>query len=410
MVRRKLTPVTKQLLSLFLFALLLNVGAAAASEVREFKHPGVPSTQSDLSSLRERVNSNACARMGFERLKSSRYADLERPHTPYATVSVVAGKGNKYEAAFRGDAQAAHATALMWVITGDLRYRDKSMAILDDWAATYRDIKVARGNPSQAYLEAAWAAPIWTAAADIIRYYDNGAAGWNPDRMAAFDQFLDRLVSTARGARQRDDNWGTSATLAIMAAAVYREDAAAYAEAVKLYASRLSAISRKSGVLKSDEYLRDPLHPQYTILAWIQAGEIAWNQGDDLYGLQLDGQPQPRLALILEHFATLFLGELPDPAGLKMGKYRDSHKNRQGYDMAFNHYIGRQGMASSMPSFARMVPTWRPGGIDELFVAWDTLSHSEHCFQEQDVTPSLQQTPNGADAGDSQKLSAGPQN
>lgn len=396
-----MVPVTRQLLSVSLFALLLNVVPGAAAEGREFKHPGVLSTQSDLSALRERVNSNACARTGFEQLISSRYADLSRPHTPYSTVFVVAGAGNKYEAAFRGDAHAAHATALMWVISGDSRYRDKSMAILDDWAATYRDIEVTKGSPSQAYLEAAWAAPIWTAAADIIRYYDNGAADWNPDRIAAFDQFLDRLVNTARGARRRDDNWGASATLAIMAAAVYQEDDAAYAEAVNLYRSRLSAISRKSGVLKSDEYLRDPWHPQYTILAWIQTSEIAWNQGDDLYGLQLDGQSEPRLALILDHFAKLFRGELPDPEGIKKGNYRDSDKNRQGYDMAFNHYIGRQRMALTMPSFAKMVPTSRAGGFDELFVAWDKLTHSEHCFQEWSMTTPRQQMPKVADAGDS---------
>jgi len=338
--------------------------------------------------------------MGFEQLISSGYADLSRPHTPYSTVFVAAGAGTKHEVAFRGDAHAAHATALMWVITGDLRYRDKSMAILDDWAATFRNVEVTRGSATQAGLEAAWAAPIWTAAADIIRYYDNGAAGWNPDRIAAFDLFLDQLVSMARGARLHNDNWGASATLAIMAAAVYQEDDAAYAEAIKLYTSRL-ATSSKSGALRTDEYLRDPWHPQYTILAWIQTSEIAWNQGDDLYGIQLDGQSQPRLALCLEHFAKLFRGELPNPVGLKKGNYQNSHKERQGYDMAFNHYIGRQGMALFMPSFAKMVPTWRPGGIDEHFVAWDTLSHSEHCSQQWDMTTPWQQMPNKADAGDS---------
>lgn len=401
LIRQKKAPVTRQLLSLsLLLALFLNVGAGTAAEGREFKHPGVLSTQSDLAALRERVSTNSCARLGFEQLISSGYADLSRPHTPYSTVFVDAGAGTKYEAAFRGDAHAAHATALMWVITGDVRYRDKSMAILDDWTATYRNMEVAKGSIAQVRLEAAWAAPIWTAAADIIRYYDKGAAGWKPDRIAAFDQFLDRLVGTARGERRRGDNWGASSTLAIMAAAVYQEDEAAYAEAIGLHARRLRSSSRESGALGPD-YLRDPWHPQYTILAWIQTSEIAWNQGDDLYALQFDGQSQPRLALSLEHFAKLFLGEQPNPEGLKKGNYQGSHKKRQGYDMAFNHYIGRQNMASSMPAFARMVPAWRPGGIDDHFAAWDTLTHGAFCSQEGDMAP-WQQLQNKTEVGDSQ--------
>ena len=357
-------------------ALLLSVACTLAAEERPFTHPGIMSTQHDLAELGRRVTSSSTGRLGYEQLRQSPYADLSRPHTPYATVYVVAGAGNEYEKAFRGDAQAAHATALMWVITGDVRYRDKAMRILDDWAAIYEKIEVSKGKAAQAQLEAAWVAPIWTAAADIIRYYDNGTAGWKPDRIAAFDGFLNRLVKTARAALTRDNNWSTSAALAVMAAAVYQEDRAAYAEAIALYKQLLNSISEQSGALRTD-YLRDPWHPQYTILTWIHLCEIAWNQGDNLYDLQLDGQPLPRLVYCLEHFAKLFLGKLPNPGKLRKGDYRNSHQGRQGYDMAFNHFIDRRGLAEYMPTFAAMVPAWRPGGIDDHFIAWDTLTHGD---------------------------------
>jgi hypothetical protein len=260
----------------------------------------------------------------------------------------------------------------MWVITGDPKYRDKSIAILNDWAAKYERMDDSR----QTWLECAWAAPVWTAAADIIRYHKKGAAGWKPEQIAAFDLFLNKLVKAARGALGKSNNWGTSANMAVMAAAVYQNDEASYLEALGAHKWYLSGVSKPSGALGSD-YLRDPWHPQYTLIAWTQTCEIAWNQGDDLYGITLDGESLPRLAICLEHFAKLFVGAIPDPVGLRKGKFQGSHKGKQSYDMAYNHYINRKNLAASMPTFAAMVPNWRNGGIDPHFLAWDTLTHGE---------------------------------
>lgn len=362
-------------------AILLFITAAAtpaltAEPPRTFQHPGVLSKQADLAALPKRITTDPVTKAGFEKLKASPFADPARPATPFPVVYVVASGGNKYEAAFRNDGHAAYATALMWVITGEKRYRDKSIAILDAWATTFQSLQVEAGIPTQVRLEAAWAAPIWIAAADIIRYYDRGAAGWTPGQIATFDGFLNKVLKPAREARTNNNNWGTSATVAIVAAGVYQNDSAAYQEGLALYKTHLASISKKSGALGPD-YLRDPWHPQYTVLTWIQTCEIAWNQGDDIYGITLDGQAQPRLALCLEHFSKLFSGELPDPEGLKAGHYKDSNKKRQGYDMAYNHFICRKQMAAALPTFAKMVPAWRPGGMDEHFLGWDTLTHGE---------------------------------
>lgn len=362
--------------SLGLSAFVASAGSGLAAESREFTHPSVLSTQEDLASLKKRVTSNPSAKLGYEQLRNSKYADLSRPHTPYETVYVIASGVNKYERAFRGDAQAARATALMWVITGDTRYRDKSIGILDDWAATFKDMVVEKGGKTQSRLECAWAVPIWTAAADIIRYYNKGATGWSPEQIAQFDKFLSPLVELAEATCLRANNWGTSATLAMIAVAVYQEDVAFYDKAINNYRELFAGVSNKDGSIEFD-YLRDSTHPQYTVLTWIQSCEIAWNQGDDLYGIKLDGQSLPRLAVCLEHFSKLFLGELPNPEGLRKGNYRNAHLRRQGYDMAYNHFIIRRNMAASMPAFAELVPAWRPGGFDDHFLAWDTLTHGE---------------------------------
>lgn len=355
------------MLLLFAFAY-----SPVAAEERGFKHPSIISTQEALDGLKGRITSSAAAKSGYDKLAASKFGDLKRPHTPFAIVKTVASGSCPEEKAFRDDSQAAYATALMWVITGDHKYRDKSMAILNDWAATYEKMP----ESPQAWLESAWAVPIWVGAADIIRYHQKGAAGWKPGQIAAFDLFLGKLIVRARQALIKDNNWGTSATLAIMAVAVYQNDEASYQEALKKHKDQLSYISKENGALGKD-YLRDPWHPQYTLTAWILICEIAWNQGDDLYGITVGKQTLPRLAVCLEHFAKLFTGAIPDPKGLKKGHYQGSHKSKQGYDMAYNHYIHRRNLMASMPTFATMVPAWRPGGIDTHFLGWDTLTHGE---------------------------------
>lgn len=347
----------------------------SGGQKRAFAHPSIMSTQTDLSALKNRVSRNPISKLGYEQLKKSRFANPERPHTPFEVVVVVASGTSAEENAYRDDAQAAHACALMWVITGENRYRDKAIAILNDWAKTFKELKSSRAQKgAQIQLEAAWNAPIWTAAADIIRYYDKGKAGWKPEQIAKFDQFLNIQVGIASKAQNRPGNWGASANLAIMAAAVYQDDHVAFDKAVALHRKLLAQTSKPDGSLSAD-YLRDPWHPQYTIEVWQQICEIAWNQGVDLYGITVENEKQPRLAICLEHFSKLFVGKLPNPKDLQKGNYLNSHKNRQAYELGYNHYIVRKGMTSSMPTFAAMVPEWRPGGIDSHFIAWDTLTH-----------------------------------
>jgi hypothetical protein len=313
--------------------------------------------------------------MGYKQLRRSDFARLSRPHTPVRVVQVAAYETTQDEAAFRGDAQAAYAMALMWVVTDDKRYRDKAIAILDDWAGTFEGLEVIKGGTSQSNLEASWAATVWIAAADIIRFYRMGAANWASERILVFNHFIDNLIAEARGKLEDNSNRGMSATLACLAAAVFQEDEKAYNEAIELHKKRVGMISLMNGALGPD-YLSDPWHAQATIISWIHISEIAWIQGDDIYGSILDDQLEPRLAICLEHFAKLFLGKIPNPEGLLRGDYRGSHMELQGYYVAFNHFIVRKDLRDVMPTFYAMVPGWVPGGFSSHFVAWDTLSHA----------------------------------
>jgi hypothetical protein len=246
---------------------------------------------------------------------------------------------------------------------------------LDDWAGTFEGLEVIKGGTSQSNLEASRAATVWIAAADIIRFYRMGAANWASERILVFNHFIDNLIAEARGKLEDNSNRGMSATLACLSAAVFQEDEKAYNEAIELHKKRVGMISLMNGALGPD-YLSDPWHAQATIISWIHISEIAWIQGDDIYGSILDDQLEPRLAICLEHFAKLFLGKIPNPEGLLRGDYRGSHMELQGYYVAFNHFIVRKDLRDVMPTFYAMVPGWVPGGFSSHFVAWDTLSHA----------------------------------
>ncbi|AYA63001.1 alginate lyase family protein [Alteromonas sp. RKMC-009] len=353
---------------LFLLGVLVFLSSLCTAQT--FTHPSIGASQLQLTNLKEQQCDER--QPAFEQLTTSEYATLTRQHHAYEIVYVEAYTGNKYEAAFRGDAHAARALALMWVATSDTRYLDKAKTILTEWAYTFRDLEVTKGKDDQAYLEAAWALPIWLGAADIIKNYNNGAANWKPANQLQFNKFAKTLGSYASKA-YRENNWGATSVLSEIALAVYLEDNDRFAEAVKLYKRNLADVSTASGSLKAD-YLRDTWHPQYTLISWMQTAEIAWHNGTNLYALSFENK-EPRLLKVLEHFAKMFNGEVPSPKGLKRGRYKNSHLKSAGYQIAYNHYFSRQHLDKRDFSYIKAYNDWYPGRFSEHFMSWDALTH-----------------------------------
>ncbi len=340
---------------------------------KSFTHPGILNSQDNLKRLHKNFAENKISSKALSTLLDNKFADINRPYTPYAVVKVESHVSNNYEKAFRGDAHAARANALLWVMTGKKQYLVNTKRILNGWAETFQTIKVVKGNRAQAYLEAAWTLPVWISAAEIIRYYDNAKGNWSEEHVKQFDEFVLKLHAFSKKAK-KPNNWGASASLSDVAVGVYLNDYAIFNEGVKSFKHYLKTLSTEDGALTSD-YLRDTWHPQYTLTAWIQTAEIAWHQGVDLYGLQFKGEKQSRLKTVLDHFSKLFIGELANPKGLKKGDYENANFNRPGYQIAFNHYNNRLEKQEQTEAFKKMVQTWYPGGFKDLFMSWDGITH-----------------------------------
>lgn len=352
--------------------------------VRRLAHPGVFNSQEDLDRLKYRINQQpgATAVAGWNQMIASSYASLSYQHVPYSNVVVMASGTTPSESQFRQDGHAARAAALRWVITGDTRYRDKARTILDDWANTFVTMSPASGtSTAQIELEAAWAAPIWVSAADIIRYYDDGAAGWSSAAITKFDSMLNYLHTQAVKAATRDNNWGASAALTMIAVGEYQNDRARFDAGVQTWRDRLAgvnAVVSNNGFI--NEVCRDTVHPQYTLQVMMQGAEVAWKNGVDLFGATISGGTSPQFAINLENFGQLFLGLIEPPCSasfLTNYDYLDEQSHSGAYDIACNHYVNRAG-STALPTYTNMVVShWRPGGWDEHFCSWSTFTHGD---------------------------------
>lgn len=351
---------------------------------RPFVHPCILNTQQDLDRIKYRVNyePSSAAVQGWNALRKSSYASLTYRHIPYTNVVVAGGTTTTSETQFRNDGQAAWAAALQWVVTGDTRYRDKALGIVNDWADTFQMLSPAAGTlEAQLQLEAAWYAPVWVAAADILRYYNRGAAGWPSNRVAKFDQMMNYLYGYASQAANRNNNWGASAALAMMSIGAWQEDRTRFDAAVQAWRNNfvnVNAAVGDNGYIH--EVCRDTTHPQYTLQVWMQAAEIAWKHGMDLYSTTFAGATAPQFAINLEKFSGLFLGlDLPPCSDTFLATYNYAGKQSSSgaYDIAYNHYVHRIGL-TNLPRYSDVVVNhWRPGGVDGHFNPWSTLTHGD---------------------------------
>jgi hypothetical protein len=348
-------------------------GRAEPAPAATYTHPGLLNSQSSLDELKTKANSTtpSAMRTGYQGMLDERFADPAYPHRAYSTVVVAGSTSTPSETQFKEDAQAAYAHALRWVKTGHQVYRDKSVAILDAWSGEFQEMvsSVPGETWPQQWLEAAWYAPMWANAAEIIRDYDDGAAGWPTAMQDRFDGFLDELAVLAESA-YRENNWGASSGLALMAVGVYQDDSVRYEEGKRRILQLLPFLVRHTGEV-FELAARDCWHPQYSLAAITQAAEIARNQGDSsIYDFAVSGDPRPRLAMGLEYMSrSIVLGE--------------GVRDCRAYDLRGFGEIGARWYVAdgvAVPTLEQAVKAARPDTYWATFTSWATATHGSDGF------------------------------
>ncbi len=154
-----------------------------------FSHPCAMYTEADFTRVKEELASGSPAEVtqAFTQLKNSPYSQLSREPEPQELIvrGDPAGTGvssENYTYAMR-DAAAAYQTALIWKLSDDVDYAEKSVQILNAWA---RKCKKITSNDANNVLAAGAQGYTFACAAEIMLGY----GGWKAGDVAAFKQWM----------------------------------------------------------------------------------------------------------------------------------------------------------------------------------------------------------------------------
>ncbi|MFF1834688.1 alginate lyase family protein [Streptomyces sp. NPDC058231] len=370
-----------------------SVGATTveAAAPASFTHPGVLVSRPQLDFVRSKVQAGAQPwKSAYDQMLASKYASLTRTATPRAVVECGSYSNPNYGCTDeREDAIAAYTLALAWYITQDSRYAQKSIEIMDAWSAVIQD-----HTNSNAPLQTGWAGSSWPRAAEIIKYT---YSSWpNSGRFATMlrNVYLPKVINGSNS----NGNWELSMTEAAIGIAVFLEDRSAYDKAVTKFRGRVPAYiylasdgalpktAPGSGLDTRDEIInywqgqstfmdglsqetcRDLTHTGYGLSAISHIAETSRIQGQDLYPEIAD-----RLRHALGLHAKYQLGTAV-PSSLCGGTLKDNLGPVT--EVGFNALHNRMGIA--MTNTQTLTEQQRPAGSNNLFVAWETLTHANN--------------------------------
>ncbi len=345
--------------------ILILLGAwCGLAHTQRMKHPGVLVSREQLNFVKRQVKEKKEPIYGeFQKAIASQYAALDyKLMGPPSTGIIECGSYSRPDHgchAEDSDATAAYLQAVLWWITGDHRYADSSIRIMNTYA---QQLKGYTGSNTP--LQAAWSAEMWPRAAEIIRY---SHAGWKPEDVQAFSDMLTNLnLPLIHDGGPQNGNWELSMIEGMMGIAVFTDDRALLDHAEKMWHERVPAYfynykldgdhpkpfprgnshttwngatvfdASTSGI--AQETCRDLGHTGYGIAATMNAAETAHIQGDKLYESE-----QTRLITAMEFDAHLLLKKEAVPAAVCGGRIRYGDGNTLG--IGYNEYHNRLGQS-----------------------------------------------------------------
>jgi len=353
------------------------VGASSTqpSSAQAFVHPGLMHTEPDFVRMRAKISAAEQPWVaGWNALTSSSRARLGATPNPLETV-VRGGDGENFRTMVE-DLERAYQFALRWKVSGDTAYADLAVQFLNAWSST---MKVLTGNADR-FLAAGIYGYQWANAAEIMRGY----SGWQAADVARFQALMldvfypmsSDFLRHHNGANITNywANWDLCSICGILAIGVLCDRRDLYDEALNYYKG-----GRGNGAAAHNVYF---LHPGY-LGQWQESGrdqghstlgmaltgllcEMAWNQGDDLYGLSNN-----RFLAGAEYVAK---SNLRDANGQFDPPPFSTYVNRQGtftavssagqpnlrpcWEVIYNHYANRKGL--SAPNVAAIAAQIRP--------------------------------------------------
>jgi hypothetical protein len=360
-----------------------------------FRHPGILVTDEQLEFIKNKVlDHEAPWRLMYDRAVNSRFGSPSYNASPR---SVVECKSNNHIdlgcTEEMDDAIAAYTQALLWYLSGDSAYAERSIAIMNAWSST---ITAHTGN--NAALQTGWAASVWPRAAEIIRYT---YTGWNTDDIERFKSMLTEVyLPEVQNGWWGGNNWDLTMIEATMAIAVFTDDQDLYDHAIEMWKGSVPAYiylerdgslplrprignftdSELLGLWKNPPQLasgmtmetcRDQGHTAMGLAAITNVAETALIQGVDLYSIEAD-----RIILAAE-FNTQFLNGSAVPSWLCDGTVKEQGFGAQvTYEILYNHYSNRLGIP--LENTSEWIQNKQIGQYNAmLHMDWEILTHRD---------------------------------
>ncbi|MEO7097880.1 MAG: LamG-like jellyroll fold domain-containing protein [Luteolibacter sp.] len=366
------------------------VAISAPALAKPFVHPGLLHTEADFERMKTKVAAGEEPWLsGWKKLDESHNAQLGWSPRPVETV-IRGGPGQNFPLLFN-DIHAAYQLAVRWKVSGDVRYADKSVEILNAWSSK---LKAVQGNADR-FLAAGIYGYQFANVAEIMRTY----RGWNSRDFARFQKMMidvfypmnQSFLFGRDGGKDHNGaaitnywaNWDLCNMASLQAIGVLCDRPDLYDQALKYF-----RYGRGNGAMDKAVYY---VHPGY-LGQWQESGrdqghntlgialmgpflETAWNQGADLYAYDNN-----RFLAGAEYIAKYNLGErVPfqayewgtGPHGDRREQTQissDQGTFRMGYELVVNHYVHR-GIAApwSERYAAKLRPEGVPGGHASSF-------------------------------------------
>jgi hypothetical protein len=358
-----------------------------------FVHPGIAVSKGQLDFARTEVLAGAQPWKGaYDQMMASKYASLTRTPAPRATVECGSYSNPNYGCTDeREDAIAAYTDALAWYVTRDDRYARKAIELMDAWAAVIKD-----HTNSNAPLQTGWAGSSWPKAAEIIKYtYTGSWAGSGRFATMLRDVYLPEIINGSNS----NGNWELSMMEAAVGISVFLEDKTSYDKAMAKFRTRTAAyvyLSTDGSVPKTvpsqnldttakivgywqgqstfvtgltQETCRDFTHAGYGISAISHIAETSRVQGQDLYGTDVGERLRQALGFQSKYQLGAAVPSWLCGGSLNLGLGPVT-------EVGYNALHNRLGIA--MTNTQALTGQNRPAGSNNLFVAWETLTHGDN--------------------------------
>ncbi|WP_329544899.1 alginate lyase family protein [Streptomyces sp. NBC_01356] len=357
----------------------LAVGASAGTPAQAapatFTHPGMLHAYGELNRAKVRVAAGDDPWLsGWNRLTANGHSASTWNPNPRATI-IRGGTGENYGILYN-DIHAAYQNALRWKIAGTTANGDAAVRILNAWSATLTTVT---GNADR-FLAAGIYGYQFANAAELMRGYSGfDLARFKTMMLNVFYPLNNQFLNGHNDACITNywANWDLCNMNSILAIGILCDDAAKYDQAVNYFKTgagngsithAVPFLYDSQGLAQWQESGRDQGH---TMMGMGQMGafcEMAWSQGEDLYGYDSN-----RFMKAAQYVAKYNLGQdVPFTTytwGTGQSCAQQSHtaissgsrgQVRPVWDILYYHYARRRGL--SVPYIQAMAESVRPEG------------------------------------------------